>query len=180
MTDPITAIVIIGAAFMYVPSRIRPLDEEDPQDRLACLVQETVVVPIAAEVPSTMVPAYLTGEVIAPVEIAKQALEQFRGVDEVSDASIDEAVAFLGALPGSFPIPAPALAEDGTVGLFWDSKAFYADIEFHGDGTLSLFARHRGATNRDIGVGPVAMKDVSQDWLYEHLSPVTPPLAVAA
>jgi len=53
------------------------------------------------------------------------------------------------------PAPKAAQADSGLITLFWNAPSRYADIEFPGDGSFSIFTRERaGETSLDEVLGP--------------------------
>lgn len=90
-----------------------------------------------------------------------------------SQASSD-AERFLGTLPAGFPIPHAAHGEDDVITLFWDIGHFYADIEFHGDGLMSVFTRLRGKQNIDHGYEGITLSQSFNSWGYDYLNALAP------
>lgn len=180
MIDPLTAVTILGASLIYSPTRLRVLSEEESHLRPPSLVDVTVAPCVLEHAPATVVPRYAVSRSLPPLEQAKEILERFRNLSNVPDQAVSDAVAFLDLLPGFFPIPTPMVGEDGSLGLFWDTDEFYADIEFHGDRSFALFTRERGYQNVDIELAPVSMADAAGPWIYKYLGALVPALQRAA
>jgi hypothetical protein len=78
--------------------------------------------------------------------------ELVRSPAGTSARAAEEALRALAVVPGFGPAPKAAASESGLITLFWDSPSYYADMEFPGDGTFSVFTRHRVGEHREDAV----------------------------
>lgn len=70
-----------------------------------------------------------------------------------TERSVQDALLFAEKLPGHVKKPTAMIAHDGTIGLYWDNGAHYADVEFNGDGTFSFFHKDRHANREKLEDG---------------------------
>jgi len=63
-------------------------------------------------------------------------------------AAIDDAIAFLVALPPTAPEPEATISADGQVGLYWDLDGQLASVNFHGAGKVSYYGDIDGVVAR--------------------------------
>lgn len=98
-------------------------------------------------------------------------------VSSVED--VHTASEFLRKLPAGIPLPTLMRSDDGQIGMYWDSKDVYIDINIEPAQTLSMFTRMRsvGAENFIDGI-PLGAIDAS--WAFNHLGALTLPSAIAA
>jgi hypothetical protein len=110
------------------------------------------------------------------------SLYQYRMLGSDYEKPASDALRFLDALPKYLPTPRAAMSETGMITMFWHVGNFYADAEFHGDGTLNIFTRERVAVgNKDESLeGEPIDRAITITWLKTHLAPMFPRSAIIA
>jgi hypothetical protein len=80
---------------------------------------------------------------VAEMESYRQLTDGWDGVDSVAPipGAIDDALAFLAALPPDADLPEAAVASDGTVGWFWKKPGVYIDVIFLGGGRFAYYGQ---------------------------------------
>lgn len=172
--EPATVILLMAFAAPVVPTRLRAFDD---------LYQVG-----SATAPDSMTTVLGHGglstvaQVAAPCWRAERSWldETIRQIRAFGSCASGDAEKFLETLPAGFPIPRAAHGEDDAVTLFWDKESFYADVEFQGDGTLSVFSRRRADPNVDRGCEGISLSQSFGSWGYNYLSELAPALTRAA
>jgi hypothetical protein len=172
--EPATVILLMAFATPIVPTRLRAFDElhqiggMPASDSAATVIRQSELLTVA-QVPAPGLRAELS-----------RLDETVREIRAFGSPASGDAEKFLELLPSGFPIPRAAHGEDDVITLFWDMDSFYADLEFRGDGTLSVFARHRGDPKVDRGCEGISLSQAFGSWGYEYLSELAPALSQAA
>lgn len=73
-------------------------------------------------------------------------------------------------LPPGLPIPKPMLSATGVVGVYWDTKSVFADIELDADGHLSLFIRRKSGDMAEVFEENVDISGLSSAWFKTRLA----------
>lgn len=76
----------------------------------------------------------------------------YDGVPASLDAIMD-AFLFLNMRPPDIPLPYPQIGPDGEVGLYWHTKAVFAEVGFYGNGEYSYHARYTPAEDGPVKQG---------------------------
>ncbi len=116
--------------------------------------------------------------VVSPLERAITTLNQFAQAPAAgSPAPARDALQFLHAIPKYLPTPKAVESDSGVVTLFWETGAFYADVEFFGDSKFSVFTRTRtvGGSSQDEVLDEHPLNDVNGAWLRQLLGPLFDP-----
>ncbi|MGC5830110.1 hypothetical protein LDP08_06020 [Ralstonia pseudosolanacearum] len=130
--------------------------------------------------PSTEIETALSKDLVLAdrLELAKNELKSYEHLTDDWDGNdgraatwgdIADAITFLDRLPAGFSIPTPMLASSGEVGLYWDATDFYADAAFEGEGTISLFTKHKTTGEKHL-TKVEKLQDLTKDWFADHLS----------
>jgi hypothetical protein len=134
---------------------------------------------IAGRLPGTVTqPVLIEERVISPLERTIATLKQFAQVPAAGTASpARQALQFLDAIPKHLPAPKAVESDSGVVTLFWETGAFYADVEFFGDSKFSVFTRTRTAGgSQDDVLDEHPLDDVNGAWLRQLLGPLFGPI----
>lgn len=171
-TSTIAALILINAPAMPTSiQRWRTVEKQEQQSALPFPDKTTIF-----SRPRTVEAIRLGTEIeIKKVPKVKTAIE--RVVDRVGSFDAPgtrDALEFLGKLPSGYPLPLSVCSEDGVVGLFWKTEAFYADIEFPGGGVMSVFTRARGQRVVDQGLDDVPVEAPFDTWGPQFLQALLP------
>lgn len=188
--EPISTIVLVAAFLMPVHVT------KEPKWKADALVERSLVHP-------TAIPNYISSqktevdteiELIAadliPVDLKSHLYNEIESflvpyvnIDGESSVTRSEdvvrALAFVEALPGGLPLPKTMRGSSGEIGLYWDTKEAYADINFDEDGTISVYTRERGS-EKEAFLDGFSPETVTNTWFFDVLSPVVRPMAFAA
>lgn len=82
---------------------------------------------------------------------------------------IDLAYKIICAIPDDIQLPTLMYDEDGKLGMYWNRKDPYADLEIDEDGSVSFFSKVRstGWEEYHEGINPA---EITADWAHKHLS----------
>jgi hypothetical protein len=163
-----------------VPSRYRLNDPSELEIRPTALI---VATPTQIQVSEVEVAPRSMGQPTVVQEMPQSQLQRTTAAliefaanppaGGTPDAATD-ALKFVDLLPGYFPAPKAVQSEDGIITLFWKTEKIYADIEFHGDRTFSVFTRSKGEKKGDDGLDSVPLSDSAGAWLFQYLGELLP------
>lgn len=104
------------------------------------------------------------------------------GVGSIAPKEHDvaRALALIGSLPSSFPLPTPMVSPNGELGLYWDTGANYADINFEPDGKISLYSRSRASPEIEKFIDGIDVTQLTNSWYFDELGDVFLPRKLVA
>jgi hypothetical protein len=85
-------------------------------------------------------------------------------------ADIQKARSIVAKLPPGLPIPKPMLSAAGVVGMYWDTKSVFADIELDADGCLSLFTRCKTGNMEEVFEEDIDINSLTSEWFKTRLA----------
>lgn len=169
--EPTTVILILGLVAPVSPTRLRTFSGR-PEALVATKLDQptTVVLPGSFDLStvSTQFKVPVDEASITPLQVVIGRIREF-GAPGSADA-----ISFLDQLPSGFPIPSVVHGEDDVISVFWDTENFYADVDFAGDGYLSVFTRERGQKTIDLGEDGIPLSRPFITWGYKYLTPIAP------
>jgi hypothetical protein len=78
---------------------------------------------------------------------------------DATKPSVDQVQALrrlVAELPGGVPVPSAMVSSQGSVGLYWDSPTFFADLEIEPDLSTSFFSKNRISSEESFLEFPAA------------------------
>lgn len=75
--------------------------------------------------------------------------------------------------------PAPMISHDGTLGLYWDTRSTYADLEFEDASHASLYVRDKTGSRPDHYEEHLNLAELGTVALAAFLSPLSDPHGVS-
>ena len=78
---------------------------------------------------------------------------------------VDDALAFLVALPKDLPAPEATVSADGTVGWFWKTANHYASVAFSGDRRFAYYGENRDSGLSARGASVFDRRSIPNDLL---------------
>lgn len=172
--EPATVILLMAFATPIVPTRLRAFDELHQIGGIPALDSDATVIRQSDLLTVAQMPAPSLRTELSRLD---EIIKEIRAFESPASGDAEK---FLEILPAGFPIPRAAHGEDDVVTLFWDVDTFYADLEFRGDGALSVFSRRRGDPNIDRGCDGISLSQAFGSWGYQYLSELAPALRQAA
>lgn len=68
---------------------------------------------------------------------------EFDNINRPTDTDIELIIKLLESLPDNLPTPKPMISDKGNIGLYWDNKMTYIDIELEKNKLFTIFIRSR-------------------------------------
>lgn len=66
-----------------------------------------------------------------------------------SPVAIDDLRSLVRQLPPGLAVPKTMLSSSGTPGLYWDERDYFIDLEFHGEGQISMFVKPKSSSTAE-------------------------------
>lgn len=187
MIEPVSTLLLI-AGFSVAPLTRLPDWQAIPQ--LQCpmgagapdrTITTTLVSPDNLYVPSEELTAAFINQMLSLDKLSSLALELelyeglqdgWDGPDSRAPSQVDIQVAktLLEKLPPGLAIPKPMLSSAGSVGLYWDTNSFFADIALEDNGRISLFTRSKRDDRKESFVDAVELEKLTPQWFKENLT----------
>lgn len=131
--------------FYSATSQFLPDELESLASAEACgLGKQTPASYLELSYDSILIPSTLLGSKESVMQKLRRELESYKslkegwdgyGAEPANPRSMMDARVFLSSLPERYDVPAPMLASDGEVSLFWETAQGYLEASFPGDGT---------------------------------------------
>lgn len=84
-----------------------------------------------------------------------------------SETDVVTAFKIIRAIPQEFALPTLMRTDEGEIGMYWDDKDLYVDINIEPDGTFSLFSRRR-STKEEIFTDSIETLELTHAW-FAHV-----------
>lgn len=185
--EPITTIstIVLIAGFMVPPAptrlsewRRRPYQTSRPKSQAST---DDLISPNLDPAPSEQLAAPFVDEMPAldrlsclelELEMYRELTDGWDGQNSRAPVSVDimNAQGIVAKLPPGLPIPKPMLSTTGVVGLYWDLKNIFADIELEPDGRFSLFTRRKSGDREELFEDAIDISNLTPDWLATKLA----------
>lgn len=185
--EPVTTISTIAliAGFMIppAPTRLGNWQQKPYQtSRSKALVStDELISPNLVPAPSEQLAAEFidTMPTLDRLSCLELELEMYRELNDGWDGpnsraptsgDIQNAQDIVSKLSPGLPIPKPMLSATGVVGLYWDTKNIFADIELEADGRFSLFTRRKSGDMAEKFDDAIDINSLTPEWLTTKLA----------
>lgn len=79
------------------------------------------------------------------------------------------AIKIIRAIPDDLPLPTLMRDDEGQIGMYWDDRDFYADINIEGESQFSFFSKKR-STKQEFFLDEVYPSELSPAWFNKHFN----------